>query len=135
MIVATLLKGIISVEPETKPHSVPVTVDFNTSPNAPGLLLLSLKAPVTYRLPAIVRVVPPGLAFCVNIESTSVVDVKPVIGSVTSKNNGTVRFVPFTLSIINLAKSLILKFFVGFLSVASFSVPNSISSRAGSTVL
>ena len=83
-----MLKGITSVEPETKPHSVPVAVDFSTSPKAPGLSVLSLKAPVTYRLPVTVRVVPPGLAFCVNIESASVVDVKPVIGSVTSKNNG-----------------------------------------------
>ena len=48
---ATLLKFITSVVELTAPHSVPVTVDFNTSPNAPGLFVLSLKAPVTYRLP------------------------------------------------------------------------------------
>lgn len=85
VIVVTLLKGITSVVLFTLPHCVPVTVDFSTSPNAPVLFVLSLKAPVTYRLPVTVRVVPPGLAFCVNMESASVVDVKPVIGSVTSK--------------------------------------------------
>ena len=66
---ATLLKFITSVVELTAPHSVPVTVDFKTWPCKPELFVLSLKAPVTYRLPAMVRVVPPGLAFCVNIES------------------------------------------------------------------
>ena len=51
---ATLLKGIISVEADTKAHAVPVTVDVSTWLAVPVAPVLSAKVPVTDMLPAIV---------------------------------------------------------------------------------
>ena len=95
---------------------------------------LSFKGPVACSVPAIVICDPPGKASCEMIESFNSLYVIPVIGSVVSKNNGIFRVVPLNVLIMYLARSLTKKFFVGFLNVAFFSVPNNISLASGNTV-